>query len=177
LPRTEAKRDTIKIGTTSRRSSGTPIRRNRLSTTRRTSAPLLPSRTGITSPSSFTIIVFRLGLVTGESQYADIESRLAQSPVITEPTITVDGDSDGIVPVTDGSSYAKYFTGKWKHTVIQGAGHPKKRRGRLRRPSWKSTAFDRIARSGETSSGEKRSPEYPAAFAHPNKLSFSLEES
>jgi len=66
---------------------------------------------------------FRLGLVTGEPQYADIEKRLAQSPVITVPTITVDGDSDGIVPVTDGSSYAKYFTGKWKHTVIKGAGH------------------------------------------------------
>ena len=39
------------------------------------------------------------------------------------PTITLDVDSDGVAPATDGTSYAKTFTGKRTHRIIKGIGH------------------------------------------------------
>jgi pimeloyl-ACP methyl ester carboxylesterase len=66
---------------------------------------------------------WRLSLADGEARYNDIEKLLAQSPVITVPAITLDGDSDGVAPATDGASYAKKFSGKYTHRIIKGAGH------------------------------------------------------
>jgi pimeloyl-ACP methyl ester carboxylesterase len=37
--------------------------------------------------------------------------------------MTLDGDSDGVAPATDGTSYAGKFTGKRTHRIIRGAGH------------------------------------------------------
>ena len=66
---------------------------------------------------------WRLGLAAGESKYDDIERRLATSPVITVPTITLEGDANG-APHLDPSSYAKKFSGKYAHRVITGGiGH------------------------------------------------------
>ena len=56
-------------------------------------------------------------------KYDELERRLAEGPVITVPTITLDGDSDGVAPATDGASYAKYFSGKRTHRIIKGVGH------------------------------------------------------
>jgi pimeloyl-ACP methyl ester carboxylesterase len=44
-------------------------------------------------------------------------------PVISVPTITLDGDADGVAPATDGSASAAKFTGGRSHRVIPGAGH------------------------------------------------------
>jgi len=66
---------------------------------------------------------WRLGLAPGEARYAELERRLAESPVIAVPTITLDGDSDGVVPATDGTGYAKHFSGKVTHRVLRGVGH------------------------------------------------------
>ena len=66
---------------------------------------------------------WRLSLAAGDPQYDDLEKRLAAGPVISVPTITLDGDSDGVAPATDGKSYAGKFTGKRTHRIIQGAGH------------------------------------------------------
>lgn len=66
---------------------------------------------------------WRLSLAEGDPQYDDLEKRLAAGPVITVPTITLDGDSDGVVPATDGMSYAKKFAGKRTHRIIKGVGH------------------------------------------------------
>jgi hypothetical protein len=38
---------------------------------------------------------WRLGLAEGEPKYDDLEKRLAQRPVITVPTITMEGDANG----------------------------------------------------------------------------------
>ena len=38
---------------------------------------------------------WRLGLAEGEKKYDDLEKRLAESPAITLPTITLDGDANG----------------------------------------------------------------------------------
>jgi len=66
---------------------------------------------------------WRLGLVSGEAQYAGLEARLAQSPAITVPTITLEGDANG-APHPEPAAYAKRFTGKYKHeTITGGIGH------------------------------------------------------
>ncbi|SKC95290.1 Pimeloyl-ACP methyl ester carboxylesterase [Chitinophaga ginsengisegetis] len=66
---------------------------------------------------------WRLGIEPGEQQYDAIEKQLAAAPVIAVPSVTLDGDSDGVVPAGDGSAYARMFTGKHVHRVIKGAGH------------------------------------------------------
>ena len=66
---------------------------------------------------------WRLALAQGEPKYDDLEKRLAESPVITIPTITMEGDANG-APHPDPSSYAKKFSGKYEHRDINGGiGH------------------------------------------------------
>jgi len=66
---------------------------------------------------------WRLGVVDGERKYDDIEKRLATAPVITVPTITMEGDANG-APHPDPSAYAKKFTGRYAHrTITGGIGH------------------------------------------------------
>jgi pimeloyl-ACP methyl ester carboxylesterase len=66
---------------------------------------------------------WRLGVAEGEPKYAEVEKRLAQSPVITVPTITMEGDANG-APHPDPSAYAKKFSGRYEHRNIAGGiGH------------------------------------------------------
>ncbi|MGA9035820.1 MAG: alpha/beta hydrolase [Pseudolabrys sp.] len=66
---------------------------------------------------------WRLALAEGEPQYADLDKRLAQGPVITVPTITLEGDANG-APHPEPSSYAKKFSGRYSHRLItRGVGH------------------------------------------------------
>jgi pimeloyl-ACP methyl ester carboxylesterase len=66
---------------------------------------------------------WRLGLAEGEPKYDELEKRLAQSPVITVPTITVEGDANG-APHLEPATYAKKFSGKYQHRTINGGiGH------------------------------------------------------
>jgi len=79
------------------------------------------------NPDHVDIVVhnyrWRLGLVDGEPKYADLEKRLADAPVITVPTITLEGDANG-APHPDPSSYAKKFSGPYTHRLISGGiGH------------------------------------------------------
>jgi pimeloyl-ACP methyl ester carboxylesterase len=79
------------------------------------------------NPDHVSIVInnyrWRLGLVEGEPKYDDLEKRLAEGPVITVPTITLEGDANG-TPHPDGSSYAKKFSGKYAHRIIKGGvGH------------------------------------------------------
>jgi pimeloyl-ACP methyl ester carboxylesterase len=66
---------------------------------------------------------WRLSLAAGDPRHDAIEQRLAAGPVIGVPAITLDGDSDGVAPATDGTGYAAKFTGKRTHRIIKGAGH------------------------------------------------------
>jgi pimeloyl-ACP methyl ester carboxylesterase len=62
-------------------------------------------------------------LAQGEPKYDDLERRLAEAPVITVPTITLEGDANG-APHPDASAYAKKFSGKYAHRLIKGGiGH------------------------------------------------------
>ncbi|SRR5579875_1479216 len=65
---------------------------------------------------------WRLGLAPGEARYDDLEKRLAEAPVITVPTITLEGDANG-APHPDAAAYAKKFSGKYAHRLIKGVGH------------------------------------------------------
>ncbi len=66
---------------------------------------------------------WRIGVAEGEPQYDELEQRLAKSPAITVPTITLEGDANG-APHPDASAYAKKFSGKYEHrTITGGVGH------------------------------------------------------
>jgi pimeloyl-ACP methyl ester carboxylesterase len=79
------------------------------------------------NPDHVNIVIhnyrWRLGLAEGESKYDDLEKRLAETPVITVPTITLEGDANG-APHPDATSYVKKFSGKYTHRLIRGGiGH------------------------------------------------------
>jgi pimeloyl-ACP methyl ester carboxylesterase len=66
---------------------------------------------------------WRLGLAEGEARYDELEKQLADSPVITVPTITLEGDANG-APHPDSGTYAAKFSGKYAHrTISGGVGH------------------------------------------------------
>jgi len=85
------------------------------------------SAASFANPDHVTIVIhnyrWRLGIAEGESKYADVEKRLAGVPVITVPTITLEGDANG-APHPDPSSYARKFTGRYAHRLVSGGiGH------------------------------------------------------
>jgi pimeloyl-ACP methyl ester carboxylesterase len=66
---------------------------------------------------------WRLDLAKGDPKLDDLEKRLATFPVITVPTITLEGDANG-APHPEPSAYAKKFSGKYAHRNIDGGiGH------------------------------------------------------
>jgi pimeloyl-ACP methyl ester carboxylesterase len=66
---------------------------------------------------------WRIGIADGEPQYDGLEAKLAQDPVITVPTITLEGDANG-APHPEAASYRAKFTGPYAHRVITGGvGH------------------------------------------------------
>ena len=79
------------------------------------------------NPDHVAIVIhnyrWRQGLAEGEARYDDLERRLALAPVITVPTITLEGEANG-APHPEPSAYAKKFTGKYAHRLIgDGVGH------------------------------------------------------
>ncbi len=65
---------------------------------------------------------WRLG-ADGEAEYDELEKRLAEGPVITVPTITLEGDANG-APHPEPSAYAHKFSGAYSHRTIDGGiGH------------------------------------------------------
>jgi pimeloyl-ACP methyl ester carboxylesterase len=65
----------------------------------------------------------RFGLAPGDPALAQMQSRLAELPAITVPTITIDGDDDAVVGATDGETHARRFTQRREHRRIPHAGH------------------------------------------------------
>lgn len=66
---------------------------------------------------------WRLGLAEGEAKYEQLEEKLAATPVISVPTITMEGDANG-APHPDPSAYAKKFSGRYDFRLITGGiGH------------------------------------------------------
>ncbi|MDR6820200.1 pimeloyl-ACP methyl ester carboxylesterase [Neorhizobium sp. 2083] len=85
------------------------------------------SATAFDNPDHVDITIhnyrWRLGLAEGEAKYDAYEARLAKAPVVTIPTITMEGDANG-APHPDPSAYASKFTGHYEHRTIGGGiGH------------------------------------------------------
>jgi pimeloyl-ACP methyl ester carboxylesterase len=85
------------------------------------------SAASFNNPDHVNIVIhnyrWRLGLVDGEKKYGDLEKRLAETPVITVPSITLEGDANG-APHADSNAYVKRFSGKYAHRTINGGiGH------------------------------------------------------
>ena len=79
------------------------------------------------NPDHVAIVIhnyrWRLGLADGEPECAKLEERLAASPVITVPTITLEGDANG-APHPEPDAYAAKFAGPYSHRTIGGGiGH------------------------------------------------------
>jgi pimeloyl-ACP methyl ester carboxylesterase len=67
---------------------------------------------------------WRIGLADGERKYDQLEKRLAESPVIAVPTISMEGDANGAPHLPDDTLYRKKFSGKYEYRVITGGvGH------------------------------------------------------
>jgi pimeloyl-ACP methyl ester carboxylesterase len=73
------------------------------------------------NPDHVAIVIhnycWRLGLADGEREYLELERRLAEGPVITVPTITLEGDANG-APHPEPSDYAGKFSGPYSHRTI-----------------------------------------------------------
>ena len=85
------------------------------------------TRASFDNPDHVDIVIhnyrWRLGLAAGESRYDEMEALLAAGPVITVPTITLEGDVNG-APHPDPKSYESRFVGKYAHrTLVGGVGH------------------------------------------------------
>jgi pimeloyl-ACP methyl ester carboxylesterase len=79
------------------------------------------------NPDHVAIVIhnyrWRQGLADGERKYDDLEKRLAAFPVITAPTITMEGDANG-APHPEPGAYAGKFSGRYEHRNINGGiGH------------------------------------------------------
>jgi pimeloyl-ACP methyl ester carboxylesterase len=85
------------------------------------------SAASLDNPDHVTIVIhnyrWRLGLAEGEEENADLEARLAKSPVISVPAITLEGDANG-APHPDPNTYSGKFSGPHSHRTIEGGiGH------------------------------------------------------
>jgi pimeloyl-ACP methyl ester carboxylesterase len=79
------------------------------------------------NPDHVAIVIhnyrWRIGLADGERKYDDLEKRIAEAPVITVPTITLEGDANGAAHPPP-NAYARKFSGKYLHrTITGGVGH------------------------------------------------------
>src|SRR6266849_9560457 len=79
------------------------------------------------NPDHVAIVIhnyrWRQGLAEGEAKYADLDKKIAASPAIAVPTITMEGDANG-APHPPPKSYANKFSGKYQHREITGGiGH------------------------------------------------------
>ncbi len=85
------------------------------------------SAAALDNPDHVAIVIhnyrWRLALAPGEPAYATYEAQLARAPVISVPTITLEGDANG-APHLEAAAYASKFSGRHEHRVAAGGiGH------------------------------------------------------
>jgi pimeloyl-ACP methyl ester carboxylesterase len=79
------------------------------------------------NPDHVAIVIhnyrWRIAAAEGDPKYDPLEKRLAEFPVITVPSITLESDANG-APHPDPAAYARKFTGRYEHRhVTGGIGH------------------------------------------------------
>ena len=79
------------------------------------------------NPDHVAIVIhnyrWRIALAQGEARYAHLDSIIASTPVISVPTITMEGDANG-APHPAPGAYANKFAGRYEHREVGGGvGH------------------------------------------------------
>ncbi len=65
----------------------------------------------------------RYALVPGDPAVEETEQRLAAQPKIGVPTISIDGEADGVMSVGGCKDHARYFTGPYEYRLFPNVGH------------------------------------------------------
>ncbi len=65
----------------------------------------------------------RYALVPGDPAVEETERRLEAQPKIGVPTVAIDGDADGVMPIGGCEEHAGYFTGPYQRIVLPRIGH------------------------------------------------------
>jgi pimeloyl-ACP methyl ester carboxylesterase len=65
----------------------------------------------------------RFGLVPGDPAVEEIEASLSKQPKISVPAITLDGETNGVLPPDGSKHHHPFFTGKYERKVFAGVGH------------------------------------------------------
>jgi len=65
----------------------------------------------------------RYALVAGDPAMQALEDSLATQPAVTVPTVVLDGDGDGVMPIGSIGAGRASFTGPCEHHIIPRVGH------------------------------------------------------
>ena len=65
----------------------------------------------------------RYALLAGDPAVQDLEDELARQPAITVPTVVLDGDGDGVIPIGSIGAGRQLFSGPYAHLLIPRVGH------------------------------------------------------
>ena len=65
----------------------------------------------------------RYGLVPGDPGVEEIEARLAERPLISVPTVAMDGSGDGVMAPSGCAGHERFFTGPYERRVVPLVGH------------------------------------------------------
>ncbi|PUA18750.1 alpha/beta fold hydrolase [Glaciimonas sp. PCH181] len=65
----------------------------------------------------------RFGLVAGDPTVEHIEQLLTKQPIITVPTVTLEGGGDGVSAIGGAEQHGRYFSGPYQRQVIPLIGH------------------------------------------------------
>jgi len=65
----------------------------------------------------------RYGVAPGDPALDTIEAQLARQPLITVPTIALQGEADGVSPPDRTEHTARHFTGSYQSRIIPRVGH------------------------------------------------------
>lgn len=65
----------------------------------------------------------RYALMDGDPALEGTERQLAAQPTISVPTVSLDGDADGVMRIGGTAHHARHFVGRYEHRVVTNGGH------------------------------------------------------
>ena len=65
----------------------------------------------------------RFGIVAGDPKFNLIETDLSKQPIISVPSITIDGETDGVSGLSNTSKIKQKFSAHIRHQILPNTGH------------------------------------------------------
>ena len=65
----------------------------------------------------------RFGIVTGDPKFNKIEQGLSNQPIISVPSITIDGETDGVSELSNICKIKQKFSAHVRHQILPNTGH------------------------------------------------------